>query len=529
MTDQLLYALPLLVPFAFALLGMAFFAGLEPREQARRGILTAAFLPGVLALASIVLLAVQGPDNSPTWGMGDVGLSVHLDALSATMLLLVSFLGAVVLGFSIRYLDGDPRHRSFLGQLCLTLASVSLLVIAGNLYQLFAAWVAMSISLHGLLLFRRERAGAQLAARKKFALARIGDVALFTACALIIWQSGTADLTALSAWIGQQPTAASGLPLAFAAGLIALAAVLKSAQFPTHGWLVEVMETPTPVSALLHAGIVNAGGFLLLRFADLMLLFPAIMLSIAALGALTAVFGSLVMLTQTNQKGLLAYSTVSQMGFMLFQCGLGAFAAAGLHLVGHSLYKAYAFLASGTAVAEVRDNRPPALAAAAPVARGARLGLLLAGAVVYVLLGNYFGTTWQTQPVVFTLGAVFMLGIWIFLASGLGARDWTAALALRVIGGVALTGTAYFALQAAAARILANAVPATVPPGAFGQALLALVLLLFLALAVAQVLPAQRWSRLAGSLRIHAARGFYVNLLINRLIGAYRYRGARNA
>ena len=143
------------------------------------------------------------------------------------------------------------------------------------------------------------------------------------------------------------------LPLTIAAAaLLAIAALLKSAQFPTHGWLTEVMETPTPVSALLHAGVVNAGGFLLIRFADVMLQAPVVLAVLVMVGGFTALFGSLVMLTQSAVKTSLAWSTVAQMGFMILQCGLALFPIALLHIVAHSLYKAHAFLASGSAIAD---------------------------------------------------------------------------------------------------------------------------------------------------------------------------------
>ncbi|RBF92950.1 oxidoreductase, partial [Xanthomonas oryzae pv. oryzae] len=115
--------------------------------------------------------------------------------------------------------------------------------------------------------------------------------------------------------------------------LLALAAVLKSAQFPTHGWLTEMMEAPTPVSALLHAGVINGGGFLLIRFSDLMLSAPGVLAVLAMLGGFTALFGALVMLTQPAVKTSLAWSTVAQMGFMMLQCGLALFPLALLHIV----------------------------------------------------------------------------------------------------------------------------------------------------------------------------------------------------
>src|SRR5690606_5255778 len=133
--------------------------------------------------------------------------------------------------------------------------------------------------------------------------------------------------------------------------LIICGALLKSAQFPFHTWLPDTMGTPTPVSTLMHAGIINAGGYLVIRLSPLLVENTTAMLFLATIGAVTLASASLVMLTQTSVKRMLAYSTIAQMGFMLLQCGLGAYALAVLHLIAHSLYKAHAFLSSGSTVA----------------------------------------------------------------------------------------------------------------------------------------------------------------------------------
>ena len=177
-------------------------------------------------------------------------------------------------------------------------------------------------------------------------------MALIAAAVLLTLAYGTTDI----AQILSAARAGNGGGLAIAAaGFLAAAALLKSAQFPMHGWLTEVMETPTPVSALLHAGVINAGGFLLIRFADVMLLAPGVLAVLVMIGGFTALFGGLVMLTQPAVKTSLAWSTVAQMGFMILECGLGLFPLALLHIVAHSLYKAHSFLASGGAVE--RDRR----------------------------------------------------------------------------------------------------------------------------------------------------------------------------
>ena len=221
-----------------------------------------------------------------------------------------------------------------MGWMLATLASVLALVTAGNLIQLFVFWVLTSWCLHKLLLFYADRVAAIRAARKKFIVARLGDMAIGGAIVMLYLAYDTTDietiLMAASNGVGSPITV-------IAAGLLALAAILKSAQFPTHGWLVEVMETPTPVSALLHAGVINAGGFLLIRFADVMLLAPGVLAVLVMIGGFTALLGGLAMLTQSAVKTSLAWSTISQMGFMILQCGLALFPLALLHIVAHSL------------------------------------------------------------------------------------------------------------------------------------------------------------------------------------------------
>ena len=139
--------------------------------------------------------------------------------------------------------------------------------------------------------------------------------------------------------------------------LFVLGAMTKSAQFPFHSWLPDTMETPTPVSALMHAGVINAGGFLVIRLSPLVSLSPIALDLLALIGALTAMLGAVVMLTQTSIKRSLAYSTIAQMGFMMLQCGLGAFSAALLHIVAHSAYKAHAFLSSGSVLDSAARTR----------------------------------------------------------------------------------------------------------------------------------------------------------------------------
>lgn len=479
--DSLLNAL---IGVAFtAWLAVAFTARLWPRRQVRYGVVAgriAAVLGVIAALWACVAVALEGSIVVPLVDVAGWGLTLRFDPLSVTMLGLVSFVGLVIVRFSTHYLAGDPRQAVFVGRLCLTLAGVSQLVLAGNLLHLGLAWVATSLALQRLLLFYPERARARRAARKKFFVARASDVCLLGALIALGMTVPTADIGELSVrmqgWADQGTTPVA---LHLAAIALVLAACFKSAQVPAHGWLVDVVETPTPVSALLHAGLINAGGFLVIRLADVVVLSAPAMTTLVVVGGVTAVVGSLVMLTQTRVKNVLAYSTVAQMGFMLLQCGLGAFFAALIHLVAHSLYKAHAFLSSGSAV-QIWRARPPA-PATSQAHRWPRLVIATLAAVAILLgVGKLWGFSVDHEPGVFVLGGVLALAMAIWLAEALPTRPRLGMLiprTLGVLGGMFGVAALYFSLQALARSLYGALLPApsTIPLGAMIAGALALV------------------------------------------------------
>ena len=279
---------------------------------------------------------------------------IGVDSVGLTVALLVAVLGWVVINYSWRYLGGEPNQTRFVRAMLFTLTAVAVLVVSRHLLVIVLSWSASSIGLHYLLTFYRERKAAQIVAHKKFLVSRLAEILLFIALLLIYQASGTLSLDGLESYLA----AAGSLPssLAVAAFLVALAAILKTAQLPLHGWLIQVMEAPTPVSALLHAGVVNIGGFVLIRLAELVSLAPAAQMLLLIVGSLTAVLAGLVMLTRVSIKVRLAWSTCAQMGFMLMEIGLGLYELALLHLVAHSLYKAYAFLSAGETVRLARGS-----------------------------------------------------------------------------------------------------------------------------------------------------------------------------
>lgn len=513
------FLVPLLVPVPLLAAGAIGFLDPGQRPKQAPSLAEAASLLALLAaIVSAAGLVILGPGESPVLGIRGIGLCVRLDAVSAVMLVLVTFVGWIVVRYARTYLDGETNQGAFTGWLCLTLASVILLVAAGNLFQLVIAWIATSLFLHRLLLFYPQRIAAQRAARKKFITARLGDAALLAATFLLVAAYGTADIGAI---LAAARSGAGGGFVIGAASLLAIAAVLKSAQFPAHGWLTEVMETPTPVSALLHAGVINAGGFLLIRFADVMLMAPGILAALVIIGGFSALFGSLVMLTQPAVKTSLAWSTVAQMGFMILECGLALFPLALLHIVAHSLYKAHSFLSSGGAVervAAIRRPGPVAIPRAGAVARAFVVAL-----AIYVSVGACFGFG-HKSPQAIMLGGILVFGVAYMLAQGF-ADAAPRALTRRTVAYSVATSVSYFVLQSSAIWITANILPAPPPPDPLEWLLMALTVASFGFVAIIQAMfPLWAYHPAAAGLRVHLTNGLYVNAIFDRLIGGWSAR-----
>lgn len=315
-------------------------------------------------------------------------------ALASMLAVLVQFLGTVIAAFSARYLEGEPNQERYRMALALVLGDVQLLLLADHWIVLIVAWSQVGWALEALLCFYPDRPFALLAAHKKRLADRAADVLLVVAAGLA-WQTvGSLSLSTL--WLYVAHHALSGA-LEATALCVALAVALRTALLPVHGWIIQVMEAPTPVSALLHAGVVNLGGFVLIRFAPLFAAVPAAQTVLSLLGLLTALLAGLVMLTRISIKVHLAWSTVAQMGFMVLECGVGLPIMAALHLLGHSLYKSHSFLASAGIVrrtqlaAFYRSDAPGAMALlVAPV-----FATLVVAAVERVLAGVQWPVWWS--------------------------------------------------------------------------------------------------------------------------------------
>ncbi|VEB44228.1 NADH-quinone oxidoreductase subunit L [Chromobacterium violaceum] len=256
---------------------------------------------------------------------------------------LIQLLGWMVLRYSRRYMQGEPGQARFLRAIGCLLAAVTLVVQASHLLLMALAWIACSLALQTLLTFYPGRPAARLAAAANGAPAGWPNACCWARCCCGRWPAAASACCRLAAGVGRRRAG-----LRAAAGLLLAAAVaIKTAQLPFHGWLTQVMEAPTPISALLHAGVVNLGGMVLIKAAPLLQTAPPANLLLMLWGGASALLCCVVMLTRISIKLRLAWSTCAQMGFMLLEIGMGWYALALLHLLAHSFYKAHAFLLAG--------------------------------------------------------------------------------------------------------------------------------------------------------------------------------------
>ena len=523
-SSLVLPALTLAIPGLMLLSGLTTASGGNGREQSRR----AARLGVVTLILAVVIAAASawfGPVIHTFAGIGPLQLSVYVDIISIIMLVLIAFLGAVILRYSVNYMDGDPGQSRFTKWLCVTIGTVLTMVISGNLLFFTVAWVTTSLSLHQLLNFYPDRPGAFLAARKKFLISRLGDIAMLGVLVLTYqcfqtWDFREIFARAESFQPGEVPSQIGWISLLLVAG-----AMMKSAQFPFHSWLPDTMETPTPVSALMHAGIINGGGFLLIRLSPVVSHSPTVLTTLALIGSFTALFASLIMLTQTSIKRSLAYSTIAQMGFMMLQIGLGAFALAMLHIVAHSLYKAHAFLTSGSIVNLAKSAWVPAERPSAhPVVL---VAILITSVCLTWGMALAFGIHWDREPGTLILGSVYLMALAYFFWNLWASSHRSVLVARGLLIGLAASA-AYFGLHAFFVNMTASVLPKLqLAKGPVETTVMLVILLLFMAVLVVQAqFPQWSSTRLGRSLYVHAYKGFYFVTLANRITLALTPRTA---
>jgi NADH-quinone oxidoreductase subunit L len=306
---------------------------------------------------------IHVPLSSAESGLFQFGL--YIDRLAAVMMTLVSAIGLLIFLFSIRYMEQERGHTRFHALLNLTTFILLCMVASRNLLMLFLFWQLISWMLY-LLSHNYSHPATVQGAAKTYTVLRVGDIAFLAGVVLAYRTYGTLDFPELfiNAVQTQETFSLGGFSIGAPTVitlLIFVGAMSKSVQFPMHIWLSGNLYAPTPVTAFLHAGIINAGGFLINRLAPLYGLSPATLHLALAIGLLTTLLGATMMLTQNDIKKTLAHSTIGQMGYMIMECGLGGFALAIFHLIAHGLFKATVFLDSGHVIHAARQEprHPP--------------------------------------------------------------------------------------------------------------------------------------------------------------------------
>ncbi len=287
-----------------------------------------------------------------------IPMGIYIDPLTAIMLMVVSIVAGLVQIYSLGYMEGDPRFARYYAYLSLFTFSMLGLVLAGTFILMFVFWELVGLTSYLLIGFWFEKKTASDAGKKAFITTKIGDLGFLTGLVLLIFAVGSASLPELDYMIANGEIANNLMPLVALAGLLMFAgAVGKSAQFPLHVWLPDAMEGPTPVSALIHAAtMVAAGVYLTARMMGIIAISETMMYTVASIGAFTAFMAASIGLVQNDIKRVLAYSTVSQLGYMIMALGLAGFTAGTFHLMTHAFFKALLFLGAGSVIHAVHTN-----------------------------------------------------------------------------------------------------------------------------------------------------------------------------
>lgn len=328
------------------------------------GLVGASFLVALQRLWGVLAGQVPETTEAPLWQWLDVPLSVQdgrleyfsinftalVDPLSLTMLCVITGVGCLIHWYSTEYMADDADFARFFTYLNIFVAAMTLLVLANNMAVLLIGWAGVGFASWALIGFWYKKPSAVVAARKAFVINTIGDVGLMIAIFISIWHLRTTDYSAIALAVQTKGHAFNSWAWLVAGGLL-LAAYAKSAQWPMHTWLPDAMEGPTPVSALIHAAtMVTAGVYLLVRCQAIFANQPEVSNMVAIGGLITALYGGICALTQNDLKRVLAYSTMSQLGYMFLAIGVGAYTAAIFHLVTHAFFKALLFLAAGIVI-----------------------------------------------------------------------------------------------------------------------------------------------------------------------------------
>jgi NADH-quinone oxidoreductase subunit L len=316
------------------------------------------------AVTTLFVVASHGPIEirlyDPTASLSvPIPLGFYVDRLSAVMMVLISAIGTVIYTYSINYMYQEPYESRYLATLGGTITVLLCMVSSSNLMMLFVFWQIMSYLLY-LLIHNHLHAVTLESAFRTFNVLRVGDIAFLAGIVLAYHLYGTLEFPDLFSAAALSTATVQIMPGVEMNGatavtlLLLLGGMSKSAQFPFHVWLPRYLYAPTPVTALLHAGIINAAGFLINRLAPLFGLSSTTLHVAFIIGPFTAILGASMMLAQNDIKNMLGFSTIGQMGYMMMECGLGAFSLAVFHLIAHGLFKATVFLNCGNVIGRAR-------------------------------------------------------------------------------------------------------------------------------------------------------------------------------
>lgn len=520
---SLIFLLPIVL-FLATSLPIALFKKFSP---VLKTIQVAVFFAMIGSVVGIYWISAVGATEATLISTEGLGLTLRIDPLSITMYSMISIIAFMVVRFSRNYLDGEPRIKQFFSKLAFTLAFVQLLVISGNLATIFIAWVGTSIGLHQLLRFYPNRKKAVLAARKKFFVARLGDLSLLIAFILIYQEFNSGNLTYIFEQLQLISAEGASFSLELSAILIVFSAALKSVQVPFHGWLLDVMEAPTPVSALLHAGLLNAGPFLIIRFAFLLDIATTASIILISIGAISALFGAIVSTTQPSIKTALAYSSIGHMGFTMMVGGFGVYSASLLHLVSHSFYKAHAFLSSGSVVEKVQTKFAVEVTRLRKPARMV-LGIVTAIAL-YVSIAYFWGINQNSEFQLLAISSILFFGILSMQINSIDSNNSGRSILALMIGS-GLVINVFFLLESTVQHAMGNQIPEIREASSGLIALIIGVLALFFVTVLVQFTSLKlRNSNLSKQLGIHVKNGLYFNLIFDKMMNSLAIKTENNA
>ena len=469
-------ALPLLAAVVLRL------ADLAPRTAARLAIAASA----AATLGALVLLISVGLDDPVdavvTNSDGGAIFGLMADRVGAILLLLTSVVGLIVQSFASRSLLGDPRATRFHLLAAVLASATSLVAIAATSSGLVLAWVATSVTLVALLGHKAPWPPAVRSQRMTARSFLVGDVALLIGVVIAMIAIGDLDLRVIGSEAAALDAESVGSVsvLTIVALLLVVAGIARSALVPLHAWLPSTLAAPTPVSALLHAGVINGAGVLLIRFSPVFGSSVSALALAFAVGVLTALFATAVMLVRTDVKGGLVWSTSGQMGFMVMQLGVGAFAAALFHIVGHALYKAAMFLGAGGAITghNRQTQRPHLGRDDAGILTSTAMRLLIG---LVVPLAAFALVLWIIDPHL-TAAATILIVVFGALSAGRAANGWLSATPFAAarsiataVGGIVVATFAYVGGIALFESFIVDVVPYEVP-AAVGPVWVAVVL-----------------------------------------------------